>query len=100
MINIEAFNYALKATWIRRLITDNCKWQDYILKYLDLEKMTAVDAKYTEEIMNKIDNPFWKDVLKAFIKTNENIEPEDTLHILKTPIFYNCNICIDKRYVF
>ena len=64
MINIEAFSYALKATWIRRLITDNCKWQDYILKYLDLEKMTAVDAKYTEEIMNKIYNPFWKDVLK------------------------------------
>ena len=60
--------------------------------------MTAVDAKYTEEIMNKIYNPFWKDVLKAFIKTNENIEPEDTLHILKTPIFHNCNICIDKRY--
>ena len=100
MINIEAFSYALKATWIRRLITDNCKLQDYILKYLDLEKMTAVDAKYTEEIMNKIDNPFWKDVLKAFIKTNENIEPEDTLHILKTPIFYNCNICTDKMYVF
>ena len=35
MINIEAFSYALKATWIRRLITDNCKWQDYILKYVE-----------------------------------------------------------------
>ena len=37
--------------------------------------------------MTKIDNPVWKDVLKAFIKTNENTEQEDTLHILKTPIF-------------
>ena len=51
MINIEAFSYALKVTRIRRLITDNCKWQDYILKYVNLEKLTAVDTKYAEEIM-------------------------------------------------
>ena len=45
MINIEAFSYALKATWIRRLITDNCKWQDYILKYVDLEKNDCCRCK-------------------------------------------------------
>ena len=53
MINIEAFSYALKVTRIRRLITDNCKWQDYILKYVNIEKLTAVDTKYAEEIMKK-----------------------------------------------
>ena len=101
MINIEAFSYALKATWIRRLITDNCKWQDYILKDVNLEKLTAVDTKYAEEIMKKIDNPFWKDVLTGFIKTNKNTKLEEgSSHILKTPIFYNSNICIDKKYVF
>ena len=67
MINIEAFSYALKVTWVRRLITDNCKWQDYILKYVNIEKLTAVDTKYAEKIMKKIDNPFWKDVLTGFI---------------------------------
>ena len=101
MINIEAFSYALKVTWIRRLITDNCKWQDYILKYVNIEKLTAVDTKYAEEIMKKIDNPFWKDVLTGFIKTNKNTELEEGIsHILKIPIFYNSNICIDKKYVF
>ena len=43
MINIEAFSYALTVTWIRRLITDNCKWHDYIRKYVNLEKLTAID---------------------------------------------------------
>ena len=57
MINIETFSYALKATWIR-LITDNCKWQDYILKYVDLEKMTAVDASI----------PFVERCFKSFYK--------------------------------
>ena len=97
MINIEAFSYALNVTWIRRLITDKCKWQDYILKYVNIEKLTAVDTKYAEEIMKKIDNLFWKDVLTGFIKANKNTELEEGIsHILKIPIFYNSNICIDK----
>ena len=51
--------------------------------------------------MKKIDNPFWKDVSTGFIKTNKNTELEEGIsHILKTPIFYNSNICIDKKYVF
>ena len=101
MINIEAFSYALKVTWIRRLIRDNCKWQDYILKYVNIEKLTAVDTKSAEEIMKKIDNPIWKDVLTGFIKTNKTTELEEGIsHILRIPIFYNSNICIDKKYVF
>ena len=39
MINVEAFNYALKATWIRRLITSNCKWQDFITKIFMYKKL-------------------------------------------------------------
>ena len=51
--------------------------------------------------MKKIDNPFWKDVLTGFIKTNKNTELEESIsHISKAPIFYNSNICIDKKYVF
>ena len=60
--------------------------------------MTAVDKKYSEEIIKKIDNPFWKDVI---IKTNKNTELEvGILHIFKTPIFYNSIFCIDKKYLF
>ena len=44
----------------QKTISDNCKWQDYILKYVNFEKLTAVDTKYAEEIMIKMYNPFWK----------------------------------------
>ena len=38
--------------------------------------------------MKKIDNPFWKDVLTGFIKTNKNTELEEGIsHILKTLYF-------------
>ena len=38
MVNIQAFTYALKATCVRRLITSDCEWQDYITKYISLKK--------------------------------------------------------------
>ena len=48
--------------------------------------------------MKKIDNLFWKDVLTGFIKINKNTELEEgSSHILKIPIFYNSNICVDKN---
>ena len=35
------------------------------------------------------------------MKTNKNTELEEGIsRILKIPIFYNSNICIDKKYVF
>ena len=71
MVNIKAFSYALKATWVRRLITSDCKWQDYITKYISLEKMTVLDTQYAEEMLKNIENPFRKDVLTAYIKTKE-----------------------------
>ena len=61
--------------------------------------MTALDTKYAEEMLKNIENPFWKDILTAYIKTKEKIELRED-NILKIPVFYNNNICIDKRYVF
>ena len=61
--------------------------------------MTALDTKYAEKMLKNIENPFWKDVLTAYIKTKEKIEFRED-NVLKIPVFYNNNICIDKIYVF
>lgn len=99
MVNIQAFSYALKATWIRRLITSNCKWQTFISSSINLEKMYSLDAHYIEEQMKKIKNNFWKDVLYSFIKINEKIEVTQE-NICEIPIFCNNDICIDKKCIF
>lgn len=41
MINIRAFMEALKLTWVRRLLTVDCKWQVFIKQYLQVEQLTG-----------------------------------------------------------
>ena len=67
MINIMAFIETLKSTWIRRfLITDN-KWQMFIKKYIQIEKLTGCNIKYIEKMITHLPNKFWKDVLICFV---------------------------------
>ena len=71
MINIMAFIEALKSTWIRwLLITDN-KWQMFIKKYIQIEKLTGCNIKYIEEMIAHLPNKFWNDVLLSLIKINK-----------------------------
>ena len=49
MVNLQAFICALKATWIKRLITSNSKLQCYITSYISKEKLTAFYTGYIEE---------------------------------------------------
>ena len=71
MINIMAFIEALKSTWIRRqIITDN-KWQMFIKKYIQIEKLTGCNIKYIEEMITHLANKFWKDVLLSLIKIHK-----------------------------
>ena len=39
MINLNAFINALKSTWIRRLLTSDSKWQEFIKMHVNLEKL-------------------------------------------------------------
>ena len=41
-INVKAFIYALKTTWIRRLITTDSKWQYFIRVNIEMDKLLPV----------------------------------------------------------
>lgn len=99
MVNLQAFICALKATWIRRLITSNSKWQCYITSYISIEKLTAFDTGYVEEKLKDIKNHFWKDVLIALLKLKNNIK-ETQESVLKSPLFYSHNITIAGAKIF
>ena len=73
MVNIMAFMEAQKLTWIRRLLTEDCKWQIFIKQYLDIDKLTGCNTKYLEKVISELPNYFWKDVLQSLIKINKNL---------------------------
>ena len=57
MINIDAFIKGLKATWIRRLIISNSKWQYIIKSNLNI-KLINFGKSYSESLIKQINNPF------------------------------------------
>ena len=98
MINLNAFINALKSTWIRRLLTSDSKWQEFIKMHVNLEKLTSFNTEFIRERCNTLKNQFWKDVFKSFLDINRKTE-ETEEQILKTPLFYNRNIIVDGTHV-
>ena len=99
MINLNAFVNALKSTWIRRLLLNESKWQELIKIHINLEMLTSCNVEYIQDILSTLNNQFWKDVLKSFLDINYKTEIGEE-QILKSPLFYNRNIKIDRKYVF
>ena len=66
-IKIDAFIKGLKATWIRRLIISNSKWQYIIKSNLNIKDWINFGKSYSESLIKQINNPFWSDVLKSSV---------------------------------
>ena len=99
MVNIMAFMEALKLTWIRRLLTEDCKWQIFIKQYLDIDKLTGCIIKYLEKVISELPNYFWKDVLQSLIKINKKSVYTDA-RILKSPIYYHHQIKVGGSHIY
>ena len=93
MLNIENYIKALKITGIRRLLKDNGGWSNIIKEFIDIEKLCLFGKDYIKILIEKINNPFWIDTLKALSQLFDNISIEST-NIAECPIFHNNNIHI------
>ena len=90
MVNVFAFEQALKITWIRRMLQDDSKWQLFIKKQDIYEHTIFLRLRLYKNIITDLKNEFWKDVLKALLKLQTVLEVDNGKgkadHIL---IYYN-----------
>ena len=105
MINLKAFIAALKSTWIRRLIVKDGQWQYLIKNKVNIINISNLGLRYSESLVKDIKNQFWKDVLKSYINVLKNTVVDEggdysSIHILKTPIYFNPNIIIGGKDIF
>ena len=100
MINIDAFIKGLKATWIRRLIISNSKWQYIIKSNLNIKDLINFGKSYSESLIKQINNPFWSDVVKSYSSVIQLKEKNTTEYFLSSPIFHNPEILIGKQTIF
>ena len=67
--------------------------------HINLQILTSSNVEYIQDILNTLNKQFWKDVLTSFLDINYKTEIGEE-QILKSPLFYNRNIKIDRKYVF
>ena len=99
MINVKAFINSLKITWIRRLIRSKSGWVNITDELINIEKLCLCGKEFIENLINKITNPFWIDVLKALCQLIDTVKIDNT-NIQDIPIFYNPNIKINGKSIF
>ena len=89
MVNINIFVKALKISWFRRQTLNQNSIAWYMLSQTDFQKLFIMGPGYVQEIINDIDNPFWKDIFKNWYQFCNSLEAESVKDVLDSPIWYN-----------
>ena len=103
MYDIYSNLSALKISWIRRILSLDFDENISTHLYPKLKKLNIFGNLYAETIINELDNPFWKDVLKHFITlnhiNNNNTGIEESV-IREEPIHFNKEIKRDNKPIY
>jgi exonuclease III len=92
MIDIYSFLTTMKVTWLRKL-KENSDWKEFTCAlYPSLIDIENLGCEYAQTAMHKVDNIFWKDVLKHYKKLYSKCQPRNIHEFLSECIHYNSNI--------
>lgn len=101
MVNIKTYLSALKITWIKRILLNKGKLTNILLAMCPLiQNIKQHGCEFVNVIMQRIENPFWVDVLKHFMNLYRKCVPESVEDFVCECIHYNNNICREKKVVF
>ena len=100
MVNIEVFISSLKLTWIRRLISKEGNWKSIIENNLNIIDFVNLGSNFIKNENEKINNKFWKDVIKSMYDFQKINKPKKIDHFLTLPIFQNEDILIGNKPFF
>ena len=67
LISLQEMDLGLKLTWIRKIINNNPDWLDFATMNT-IDRLTVPGTNYHNLLYNRTCNPFWKSVIKAYIK--------------------------------
>jgi hypothetical protein len=97
MFDIKNFINALKISWLRRLLLNNCdSWES--LSLLNLNHLLNLGSNFAIEISNTLSNPFWKNVIYSWHLMCNNVEINDLNKMLFSPLWKNNKMANGSLY--
>ena len=100
MINVFSFLSSLKLSWLRRLHCNSQLSNITLALYPELRNVVLLGDCYSKTLVNTVNNYFWKDVLKHYVKLCNHCLPNDVHEMLSECIFYNSNILRNNTSIF
>ena len=99
MLHFSNFMMALKASWIKRLLTSDSKWVTLFqaVTKLKTEDMFKFGDNFIQRKQKLIKNIFWKNVLQSWIKIQQKQTWENNDEIMGTNIWLNSYIIKDHK---
>ena len=104
MINIHIFEKSLKLEWIRKIITQADKvsppWYNLITTIIgNLDKLTSLGPDWCKAVIQKIGNPFWKQVFKYWKEFSSKQTMLSNSDIMQSPLWFNPQILEQTLYL-
>jgi hypothetical protein len=100
MFDVFSFLAAMKISWLSK-ISRNSSLKDFCLTlYPSLGKLNMLGSEYCNVIMQRIHNPFWKDVLRHYKKLCLKCSPTNVNEFVLECIYYNENIKRERKVIF
>ena len=101
MINLRNYIYALKSTWIRRLIINDSKYKTiFETKYSKVEDLINRGLDFARFLKTNKNNKFWNNVLEAWLVVCEKQIPTKFEDILSTNLWNNKELKINNKAIF
>ena len=100
MVNIFAFEKALKLTWIQRClkIPDSQWYKMFQLICDNTVKLFKFGSEWCLLQSETLTNKFWKNILQDWHSLSKKQLPKTNSEILESSIWYNSNICNRQTY--
>ena len=95
MTNLKLFDQSLKVSWLKRLKDETDGWEELPRKYR-VENILIFGDSYTKTLLKRIEEPFWKDVVKACQAIQVKIY-DTGVRAFNMPLWYNSRISINFR---
>ena len=98
----DAFTFlvSVKITWLQR-IAEEFSYSELVMDiYPDLSTLRNYGGEYANIQMLRIENPFWKDVLKHYKKLCIKCTPLIVDEFMSENVHYHINITKERKVVY
>ena len=105
MINLKNSIISLKATWMRRLVTnieqDKSMWIELfeLTHNTDCAKLVNFGTYYPVILKRRSQNTFWRNVFDAWIKVSNKLKIKNCHDLFSSPLWYNSEMACQEMFL-